>query len=580
MLRNILALVAFTFIASPLDAQQTEPTFDPIAFELRFSASEDRKALLEDTIADIAASPNPDLQVYVDLNGLLINELEAIGALTDALRLAVQLAEFALRQGSEIGIDPLSQLALATRLAEAAGDVQTAVQLKEREFVYRRDGGQSATALAQVREEAATMARRMGATQEADRLMAAAQSIRNAPDATGTRSNGDEGGFRTVEVFYATDRARTGQSEPSQMYGGGRGQLEYGSLVVTIPNVHVAGAIEAPSIWRLEFSENPARHVILKSVTPLGSDKFFSTMQDRMNARDRKEAFVFIHGFNVRFEGAAKRAAQLAHDMNYRGVPVLYSWPSAGKTINYVADTAVVRLSGRRLAGFLEDLSERSGADVIHIVAHSMGNRALTDALELMAARRSDKELETPLFGQVFFAAPDVDAGLFTEMTRTIRPLAERLTLYTSEQDWALVTSRKLHGNSPRAGQAGDTLLQEPHFDTVDMSDLGDDMLAHSYFANDSSALMDIMALVWRNTDPAQRCGLRSLQSGATASAQAWVYRKGECDVPRIMGLIGSVWQNNDVDPAQIRELISSYVSDPAQAAVLEERIFAILGRD
>ena len=40
------------------------------------------------------------------------------------------------------------------------------------------------------------------------------------------------------------------------------------------------------------------------------------------------------------------------------------------------------------------------------------------------------------------------------------------------------------------------------------MSALGEDMLAHSYVANDHSALIDIAMLFWRNLDPGERCGL------------------------------------------------------------------------
>ncbi|QFT61025.1 hypothetical protein FIU94_19505 (plasmid) [Sulfitobacter sp. THAF37] len=580
MLRHLRAALAGCVIATASIAQQDTTAFDPITFELAYSAAEtsqERRDILQAALARINAAPDPEIGLYFDLNLLLIDELEISGELAQAALIATQLAQFAVRQGAEFGIDAIAQISRAVRLAEAAGDYPLALRLRESEFAYRQDGGQSGEELARVWEKTADLAGRMGQTDEVTRLQAAAEALRAAPASSPTRKAGDDGGFREVDVYYATDRARSGLSEPSEMYGSGRGELEYGTLRVTIPNVHVPGAIEAPSIWRLEFSENPARHVILQSVTPLESRAFFSKMQAEMEGRESKEAFVFIHGFNVRFDAAAKRAAQLAHDMNYRGVPVLYSWPSAGKTVSYVADTAVVRLSGRRLATFLEELHAQSGAETIHIVAHSMGNRALTDALELLASRRSARELDEPLFGQIFFAAPDVDAGLFAEMTKAIRPLAERMTLYTSRQDWALVTSRKLHGNAPRAGQAGDSLLQEPHFDTVDMSDLGEDMLAHSYFANDSSALVDIMALLWRNADPRRRCGLEPIEAGA---GTAWVYEKGQCNVAMIMGLIAFAWQNKDADIAEIRELIARYMTDPAKAAEIEDRFVSILGED
>ena len=41
-----------------------------------------------------------------------------------------------------------------------------------------------------------------------------------------------------------------------------------------------------------------------------------------------KQVFVFVHGFNVSFENALRRTAQIAYDLNFDGAPFLFSWPS------------------------------------------------------------------------------------------------------------------------------------------------------------------------------------------------------------------------------------------------------------
>jgi len=239
------------------------------------------------------------------------------------------------------------------------------------------------------------------------------------------------------------------------------------------------------------------------------------------------------------YASAAKRAAQLAYDMNFVGVPILYSWPSRDSTAGYMADAAVVQLSARRLSRFLGDVVAQSGATTVHIIAHSMGNRALTEALELMSLRRQQTVDMAPPFDQIVFAAPDVDAGLFAEMLPTIRPLARRLTLYASENDWALVTSRHLHGDAPRAGQGGPDTLAVTQIDSLDMSELGDDMLAHGYFASDRSALVDLAALFWRNVDPANRCGLEKARHESGVST--WRYVPGTCPDTAILAAIGQL---------------------------------------
>ena len=312
-------------------------------------------------------------------------------------------------------------------------------------------------------------------------------------------------------------------------------------------------------------------------MTPVAEQAFYNRLQQEFVGRDDREAFVFIHGYNVRFAQAAKRAAQIAYDMHYAGVPVLYSWPSRGATIGYIADTAVVRLSGRRLSRFLEDLVARSGASTIHIVAHSMGNRALTDALELMALRHDLTQGSDPIFGQILFAAPDVDAGLFVSMLQTIRPIAKRLTLYASDEDWALASSRKLHGNAPRAGQGGDYTLVSSNIDSVDMSELGEDMLAHSYFADDSSALADMLALFWHNTSPRLRCGLvAGEQDGPTPLT--WRHERGQCGNKSLITVLAHMQRENVTTASHALAVLARTVQNSAERDRLAPIILRMVG--
>ncbi|WP_454610637.1 alpha/beta fold hydrolase [Labrenzia sp. MBR-25] len=558
------------FTALPALAQQDNGP-DAIGIETRLAGQPDLDAKireLEAIMVEVQKAPKPDLQLYFDLNTLRLELLLEKGDRSAAADVAAQLAQIAIAQRQGLGEDPLPFLRRAADLYEAEENYRTALSLLEAELNQRLEGGQSGADIADVQNARARVAEKQGNSQQAEAFRALAAKALAPSAADKTTRAGETQGFREVDVFYATDRARTQAPVPSDYYGYGRGDLEYGVVSVSIPDIHIPGAIETPSIWKLEFGPEPAKHIMVQKVTPQDPDSYFARMQAEMDTRKRREAFVFIHGFNTNFDDAAKRAAQLAYDMDYRGIPVLYSWPSAGKTFMYVADTAVVRLSGRRLYRFLLDLKERSGADVIHIVAHSMGNRALTDALELLAMQQKAEDQTDPMFGQIFFAAPDVDAGLFKEMLGTIRPLAKRLTLYTSEEDWALVASRKLHGDAPRAGQAGTTVLMSAEFDTIDMSALGEDMLAHTYFANDSSALADIMSLIWLNARPDNRCGLKKVQRGDNSFS--WKYEKSICPDTDIISLIKLLWSESDLSIAQIKKMVEEKFNDPARVAAVK----------
>ena len=396
-------------------------------------------------------------------------------------------------------------------------------------------------------------------------------------DRSGPFGADPETGFTAVKIFYATDRARTGDPDPANFYGGERGTLELGTATVSIPPRHVPGKIERPKIWLLEFREDPAKHVILKSVTPGDSDAVFAEMRDELAASESDSAFVFVHGFNVPFNEAAQRTAQMAYDMNFSGVPILYSWPSRGSLLSYIADTAVVNLSGRRLTLFLEDVVRKSGARRVHLSAHSMGNRALTDALELYALRH---EGEPPAFDQVLFTAPDLDAGLFVEMAKTIKSTARRMTLYASNKDWALAVSRKLHGDAARAGQGGNRIIHADIFDSVDMTSVGDDMLAHSYYANNPSALTDILSLFWRDAPPQDRCGMVRAEG---EFGNYWQYSPEVCgDTNALLSTLSVLNRASIVDLSEARAFLNRFImpvtADPEDRSRLESALARLFG--
>ncbi|QDZ00135.1 alpha/beta hydrolase [Nitratireductor mangrovi] len=364
--------------------------------------------------------------------------------------------------------------------------------------------------------------------------------------------------FTEVKVYYATDRARSGSEDPNEFYGGQRGELEMGTAIVSIPDVHRPGQIEKPTWWTFQFREDPERHIVLHSVTPKSGDDVFAEMRAQTEEMESKEAFVFVHGFNVPFNEAAQRTAQMAHDMNFDGLPVLYSWPSRASVMSYIADTAVVNLSGRRLSHFLEDLVARSGATRIHLIAHSMGNRAMTDALELFALRYQGPR---PAFDQVLFTAPDLDAGLFAEMMKTIRPVVNRITLYASNKDWALAVSRQLHGDAPRAGQGGRSILHTAEVDSIDMTEIGEDMLKHSYYANNPSALTDILSLFWRDAPPDKRCGMTRAEG---EHGTYWQYSPNACGNDDVLLSTLSFLRHGSVGSfKEARQFFDYYLSSP-----------------
>ena len=143
--------------------------------------------------------------------------------------------------------------------------------------------------------------------------------------------------YKVVDVLYATDRLRIAGTGGLVGFSGGRGAaIEYGTCEVSIPDTHREGELESPGL--LEFHEDPARHVVLLAVQPASHDAFVGDLAARVAAAPGRTALVFVHGYNVTFEDAARRTAQIAYDIHFAGVPMFFSWPSLGETLAYPID--------------------------------------------------------------------------------------------------------------------------------------------------------------------------------------------------------------------------------------------------
>lgn len=523
---------------------------------------------IDTLIAENARHP----RVAFDLLALKADALTDSGETAAAAETLVLMAAVAERNPDTIEADVPALLYDAAERFLDAGDVPRALDQLYTAVEALRARAANRQVLGDVLRRIATLEAARGNDDVAESLRERADALPGPLSEPPATRNTDPG-FASIDVFFATDRAATGRTQPARYFGYDRDEkLNYGVARVTIPRTHQPGTLAAPSVWRLEFSEDPTKHVMLQSIEPVEADGFFASMQTSLKEQSSTDAFVFVHGYNVSFDAAAKRTAQLAYDMNFKGAPILYSWPSRGATTGYIPDTAVVRLSGRRLTQFLEDVVARSGATTIHIIGHSMGNRALTDALELMALRRA--QVDTPVFDQIIFAAPDVDQGLFAAMIPTIRPLANRLTLYASEEDWALEASRKLHGFAPRAGQGGAEVLSHPAIDTIDMTGLGEDMLAHSYVANDQSVILDMSTLFWRNPDPEDRCGLVQRDQGNAI----WDHKGEDCASQNLLTIVSSLRNAKAYSRAEVRDTLSRTFDDAPVAKSYEGFLFRITG--
>lgn len=332
--------------------------------------------------------------------------------------------------------------------------------------------------------------------------------------------------YAVVRAYFATDRRRDLGKPPAQRFSaersndgtGGDAALAYGSCDISIPRDHRMGQLESPSLWRLEFREDPARHVVLLNAEVQDQENFFAALKTQVRASAGKSAFVFVHGYNVTFEDAARRTGQMAYDLGFDGAPVFYSWPSQGDLAGYAVDENNIEWSTPHIAAFLADFLARSEAAHVYLIGHSMGNRGLARAVaELMAAQ--------PMLAQkitdIILTAPDIDAAIFQhDIAPKLAGARNPVTLYASSEDLALAASKAVHGY-PRAGDSGAGMLIVAGVETIDATGVDTSFMKHAYFAEKRSALSDMFYLIRNNA----RADQRFLDPVDTPAGRYWTFK-------------------------------------------------------
>lgn len=288
-------------------------------------------------------------------------------------------------------------------------------------------------------------------------------------------------------------------SREGVQFGGHRSQnrtIYYGYCDVSIPPTHSVGVVERPLIG----PEDEAKHVILKQAALLEQAAFYDAVNEVLDGADdtSRDCLLYVHGYNVAFDDAAQRAAQIHYDLKFAGTTMFYSWPSRASTHHYFSDRNEIGFSHTLIKEFLAGMLDNLDVDRFHVVAHSMGADAVCQAiLEL--------DPEGEVFDQIVLAAPDIDADVFKQtILPRLQKCGHRTTLYCSKHDWALHASKHFN-DSLRAGDSSMGPLVAIGLDTIDASEMDTELLGHSYYGNCLRLLDDLRLLLELNRPPAER---------------------------------------------------------------------------
>ena len=313
---------------------------------------------------------------------------------------------------------------------------------------------------------------------------------------------------RLYPLWFGTNRKPEDPADPFSAFTAEDDQQLYlGTCQVSVPKAHTIGSVG--SGWWHRWTRWTDDRLALISLSRQLDAPFWAGVTASLRALPlgSRSAVVFIHGFNVKFEEAACRAAQMGFDLQLPGLMAFYSWPSKGQPwpLDYTADEETIAASEPYLTEFLVRFATVSGAERVHVIAHSMGNRGLARSLENVI-RRAGSATRLP-FGQIVLAAPDIDERTFRNLAIFFPQAATRTTLYASSKDRALKYSGIVH-DRPRAGYTP-PLTVVPPIDTVDVSNVDLSFLGHGYYAAARDLLHDLSALIVNDLPPDRRFGLK-----------------------------------------------------------------------
>ncbi len=250
-----------------------------------------------------------------------------------------------------------------------------------------------------------------------------------------------EAGTRHVPLFFATNRK--GAAEMS--FGTDLAKvLSFGQITMQVPAEQVKnragrmaeslGQLEKARTGKLTAAEALKVIAMQPATTPAQFAAAVRSSQSRA-VTFQSQALVFVHGYNNDFDGAMKRATQLAFDLQFDGVVIPFTWPSQGMVLDYLTDGAMAMKSIGALVGLLDQLRDTMPELKVHLLGHSMGNRVLLGALCAIAKRKNDKPHN---FGEVIAAHADVGPEEFEELTDCFKSRVRGTTLYINEGDTAL----------------------------------------------------------------------------------------------------------------------------------------------
>jgi esterase/lipase superfamily enzyme len=285
-----------------------------------------------------------------------------------------------------------------------------------------------------------------------DKLIGEAQQV--------STQSGNSADAAEMSIYYATNRKRDDAS--GQFYGSSfSSTIQYGRAVLLMPARQKRTLLTLANVVNA-YRSGIGKQYSLKAANPLG--RYDNAKREWTEKGGLNKLLIYVHGYNENFADAALRAAQVKIELDFAGMVVLYSWPSAGRALAYWQDEEASALSEAVFERLISEISEFDSTE-IYIVAVGMGTRIVSGAIR----NRFEKRLGNPNIRALALVSADINRELFQNI---IAPQLAgvngmRTTLYVGQTDLAFRASKVVHGFA-RVAEA-DSRFVYPGLDVVEV---------------------------------------------------------------------------------------------------------------
>lgn len=194
-----------------------------------------------------------------------------------------------------------------------------------------------------------------------------------------------------------------------------------------------------------------------------GAKAFLDALNERLRRSTDKTITLYVHGYNINFDFAAKTAAEYDLVTGGLGPFILYTWPSYNSLFEYNHDRDSLRhTSGhcRRLIEFFADQIAKGNlkAQRINLFAHSSGAEVVGTVLRELSLLSRDldpqQRRERWHIGAVALVSPDISKDVARErlLKEDLSGMFQSMTVYNSANDRALRWASYSLYRTPRIG--------------------------------------------------------------------------------------------------------------------------------